>query len=631
MKTLILPSVALGALALLAGCSSEGSGDGGECRDGKCDDLDKPDSEVEDSPCDGVMLDASGRNNGKVAGRLNDPIALMAFRSGDDCPTSYQDIMAKLRSLDTEGCAEDDPRAGISTRLVSETAQATGQPTNYRAVVTRTCANRPRHGVVFSLFGVRAGATELPPNVEIMAFDETAGVFNYYETDGSEIKFFGNSKDMLQGSPDGQTRRCAGCHNGGGMVMKELHTPWLHWEGHMNTPGAAELVAAHEDLGSKSDGAELEGLVKTANRQWNETRVAHAIENLPVREILKPLFCTVEINLDNGADFFSPADGKKGTCSQDETITCNIDDDCGAGNSCQQGSLMTRVPADVLLDPVLKSFGSININHDDYQALLAANGSQLQGIPGTADTVFDFVFPERAEIDKDYVDQLVGAGVIDDELVKDVLMVDFTRPIFSSDRCDLLEFAPVLSKDDLNPENLRQGFIANLGSPAAGTPAAELLANLSTQGENHQERVDAFFNSCSSQDQSDLMTSVYSVVSGLRAQARELQVMEFPQTAPTDSLSVAGGTRLDPTTCQLTADFVSVADTSALPPPGPEPEPDSGECSFDPKVAQTDPQQAGTPGDCACVDAICGADAFCCNDHWDSTCASAASSEAACQ
>lgn len=624
---------ALGAMLALPACATESPTVDGRCRDGKCDDLDKPDDEVDDTPCDGVMVDASGRSNRKVAGRLNDPVAQLAFRDGENCPTSYQDIIAKLRKNDTEGCDENTEGAGMTARVISETAQSLGMPTSYRAVVTRKCNSRPTHGMIFSLFGVRAGAASLPSNVEIMAFDESAGVFNYYETDGREIKWFGNSKDLLKGSPDGQTRRCAKCHAEGGMIMKELDTPWSHWEGHMDTPGAKELVDSNKALlGTKSSGIELEGVVKAANRQWNDTRIAHAREKLTAKEILKPIFCTQEINLDNGADFFSPSDGKKGTCSNDKTVTCNEDVDCGDGNSCSTGSLLSSVPSDAFLDKKLKGFGSISVSHDDYQALLAARGSRVDGMPGgIVDTVFDFIFPEKAAITMDYADKLVAAGIVDEEFLKDVAMVDFTRPIFSADRCSLIEFAPNLTGEDLTAEKIRNGFIANLGNPAAGSPALELLANLGNEG-GQQTKVDAFFTTCQGLDQSQAMNNFYDFVSQMRKEAAAMDVMEFPQTAPTDNNPNTPGLRLDPTTCELTSDFVSVADTSNLPEPDPtEPDPDPAggdDCGFNTKAAQDGP---GTAGACDCVSAMCDADPFCCNTRWDNICAEAAQASPDCQ
>ena len=526
----------------LAGCAAESGGgdDSGSCTGDKCDDLDKPDSEVEDSPCDGTMVDASGRGHEKVAGRLNDPIALLAFRNGDSCPATFADIMDKLRETDTNGCSPDDPRAGINTRLVSETAQATGTPTNYRGVVTRTCDSRPKHGIIFSLFGLQAGDDALPPNVEMIAFDATAGVFNYYEADPrGEIKFFGNSKDLLKGA-DGDIRRCGGCHTGGGLIMKELNTPWLHWEGHMDTPGAADTVMKHEDLGTKQSGAEFEGLVKTANKAWNPTRLAFMQESGTPADVLRPLFCSTEVNLDNGADFESPVGGGPG------------------------GDQLSRLPIDSLLDPRLRSSGSISVTFEDYDARIKANGQTVGGVPGAIDTVFDYVFVERADADLDYVDKLKAAGIIDDELMKDILLVDFTRPVFSEDRCKLLEALPQIPNADLNPTSIREGLISNLGTPAAGSPAADLLANLQATG-GHDDKLNAFTAACTALGSAGVLENATTITSLNRDIARSMQVFEFESTMPDDNLDVADGTRLHPTTCELTTDFVPVNAPASTP------------------------------------------------------------------
>lgn len=599
LRTLAVASL----LALpLAACSAgdPAPDDDSSCRTGKCDDLDKPDSEVPDSPCDGVIVDESGRDNQKVAGRLNDPFANFVLKAGDDCPVSLQDIMAKLRANDTEGCDPATDGAGLMTRFISETAQAMGMPTNYRLITTRRCDGRPAHGLVFSIFGVQAGTPELPPNVEVMAFDETTGVFNYYEADGNEIAFFGNSKDMLRG-PQGNVRRCAGCHTGGGLVMKELNAPWVHWEGHMDHPGAAELASAHAALlGRKSNAIEFEGVVSGGNRAWNQTRLDFMKESGSVKDILRPLFCTVEVNLDNGADFESPVRGGPG------------------------GDEMSSIPFDSLLDPQLKGFGSISVEFSDYDAQIKANGQNVPGVDGAIDTVFDYVFIERASADNDYVEKLIAAGIVDDEFVKDVLMVDFTRPVFSDDRCGLLDFAPVLAADQLSAAALKDGFLANIGSATAGTPAAELANNLASTG-GHDEKVNAFTAACEALGSAKVVENALTVTSLNRKTARSMQVFEFPATFPDDNLSPAAGTRLHPTTCELTTEFVPVAAEAAggggdEEPEEPE-EPGATACAHD--VCEAGAALDPTCED-SCVATVCAADAFCCNNSWDATCVEAA-------
>lgn len=589
LNNVLLASLPL-TLAMGIGCSSDSTPSTPDsCRGDKCDDLDLPDSEIPDSPCDGVMLDASGRNNRKVAGRLNDPLANLAFKTGDDCPRTYAEIMAKLRLTDKENCPDEE--SGITTRVISETAQAMDMPTNYRLVSSRRCNGRDTHELLFSLFGVSAGATTLPRGVEVIAFDKTAGVFNYYETNGEEITFFGNSMDMLKGA-QGNTRRCAACHNAGGLVMKELDTPWVHWEGHMDTPGAAELVDAHADLGSKATGSEFEGVVKAGNRAWNEARVTAVREDSSLKELLRPLFCTVEVNLDNGADFASPVEGGPG------------------------GSEMGRIPFDSLLDPQLKGFGSISVEFDDYDAAIKANGQRVQGIPNAIDTVFDYTFVERSHIDNDYVDKLEAAGIIDEEFVKDVLMVDFTRPIFSDERCDLLEFSPVLASADLTPDAVRDGFLATLGNPTAGTPEAELKNNLLTDA-GSDELVKVFTDACEALGSAPLMQNALQITSLNRATAANLHAFEFPQTMPTDNLSVAAGSRLSPIDCNIVTEFVPVATEVANPDPPPAPDPVDNACAHD--VCEEGSNLDPTCED-SCVAEICEVDAFCCNNEWDNLC-----------
>ncbi len=512
-------------LLALPGCGSDGpSTTGGDCTGDKCDDLlDLPDSEIAPSACDGMMHDLSGRGNQRVAGRVNDPVAKMLWQGQDGCPSSFQDIMAKLREVDGEGCEEE--RSGIKTRVVTETAQLADMPTSYRLVTTRQCGDRDEHEIIFSLFGVRAGATSMPAGVEIMAFDKTEGVFNYYETGPGEINFFGNSRDMKKGS-EGNTRRCAKCHTGGGLVMKELDTPWMHWEGHMDTPGAADLVEANPILGTKTGGSNMESLTNNGNRAWNAARVDFLLEKATVRDLLEPLFCTVEVNIDNGSDF--------------------------------PDSAMSSIKMDSLLDPKLKSFGSISIENADYLAQLETNGQKVPGFDD-ADTAFAYAFIERAKADIKFIDMLVDRDIITEEFVKDVLAVDMTRPIFSDDRCQLLQSVPAdfVAADGKSAE-LSEAVKTVLASSEAGTPAGDLLANLSVEG-GHTVLVDAFVESCEALDSKTLVDRALQIQSLHRIKAQRLPVFEFAQTLPADDLNVSDTSRFDPTNCEITTGYVSVA------------------------------------------------------------------------
>src|SRR5262249_9225946 len=96
--------------------------------------------------------------------------------------------------------------------------------------------------------GVRFGDPRPPLSIEIIAYDQTAGVFNYYTMPQSKVvhgsrpihdhvgddaqwELHGSSMDLAMkgAATDGESRFCANCHPGGGLQMKELDSPWIHW------------------------------------------------------------------------------------------------------------------------------------------------------------------------------------------------------------------------------------------------------------------------------------------------------------------------------------------------------------------------------------------------------------------
>jgi hypothetical protein len=541
MKT-IKPIVAtLGALTLSLfthACASDDPPPGDElptCDGGKCDGLDLPETAIAATPCDGIMIDKSGRNAKKVAGRLNDPIANAVFKKGEVCPTTYKDILAKLREADKAKCP--DPTQGLSTRFVSETGQLTLAPSVMRGVVTRACGPRQEHELFFSLFGLQPNASSLPPNVEIIALDKSAGVYNYYEADGKgKINFFGNSKDMLKGPASGDVRRCANCHTEGGLVMKELDSPWLHWDGDATQiPGTEAFLATFaNDLGSKQDGINMESLVKTGNAIWNASKQKLLKTSTTTQDLLRPLFCTLDLNI----------------------------------GSASAGAPTKQLPRQSLVSILSDQLGfpSLPIDPADYKAQIAANGQVVAGVAGKNETAFGYTYMMRSRSSSDYVNQMIKSGLIDENLAKDILMVDFTRPIFSKDRCDLLAKIPnipvannSLSTPTMSaPEIIRAAIVQGLGTPAAGTPAAELLASIKNKADDasHVARVKTFSDACTALGSKKLTANALTVASLNRTIARGLPILEFQETVVSDNLTVPDGTRLSPKTCELTTQFV---------------------------------------------------------------------------
>jgi len=566
------------ALAAVIACSTSG-GDAGS-----------GENDITATSCQILNVKAGRPMTTEELAKLDDPIAAFAL-AGADCPTGFAEITEKLKKTDTAGCNGTSPSsgsgsggeggtpgssgeggasgsgeggasgssdgggpgssgsgaassAGISTRFVSETSQVEGKGNSFRAVVARQCNGRKDHELLISLFGIRADG-KLPNDFEAIGKDKTSGVFNYYARENNTWKFFGNSLDLIGDGYDcnangactpkaaAQTR-CAGCHVGGGLIMKELNSPWVHWEGDTRTPGLETLFSASPSLlGTRGSGVDMESKVSGGNRAYIPKRIEF-LKTKGVAEVLRPLFCTMDINLQSAGASSSPP---------------------------------TSIRNEVLLDPAWQSSDSPPVNAADYTALVAQFKQRVEGSGGTQlkdqaskpvdDTFFKFTFPERSAIDVAYVQQLVALKIVDDDFVKDVLDIDFTRPIFSPTRCGLLQFAPTLAADQMTPDAIRDGFKAAL---AADTSAAgkKLAANLAAAGDAaaHRAEVDTYLTACKARDKKAFLTDVFAFVAHQRRAARAnvansgQGIIEFSASMVTDDIPDTTKA-LDPVDCTL--------------------------------------------------------------------------------
>lgn len=110
--------------------------------------------------------------------------------------------------------------------------------------------------------------------------------------------------------------------------------------------------------------------------------------------------------------------------------------------------------------------------------------------------------------------------------------------------------------DEATPANIRAAFIAALtaAQPAAGTPAAELLAKLQAEGDaqTHRDRVDAYLAACETRPARDLVDDVLRHTHRVRQLLRSTtSLIEHPEQMPTMTASVAASAHLDPATCML--------------------------------------------------------------------------------
>jgi hypothetical protein len=453
---------------------------------------------------------------------FDDPIATFLIKRGESCPTTYREVIEKLREVDGEGC---EPGQDLTTRMVSDDGRLSDNPRNYRTVTTRACGSREPHEMFWTLLSV-GDSEDIGQRgfIEMQALDRTTGLYNYYTLSGG-FNFEGTALAAVEG-----TNSCGGCHTGGGVLMKELDRPWFHWESDGEPiPGVDERFARHGEMfGIRGNGRELEELVRAGNAATIAARIEHYRnpEGGNVSSLLRPLFCPVQINLDTAG---TTVDGP-----------------------------VSDIPADALIDPHFGVDRGVDMDPSAYEAAIVAVNQRIAGIAGKTDTEFKFAFPERSGIDVAYVEQLVETGVVDADFASDVLAIDFTRPLFSSDRCDLLSFAPGFGEGSLteaSPDAIREGFVGALtqAAPAPESPAGQLLANLQDPADEatHRARVDAFLDACTARPDADFMADALRFVHSVRDRVRTTSLIEHAEQLPQADLSLPADARLDPVTCVL--------------------------------------------------------------------------------
>ncbi len=116
-----------------------------------------------------------------------------------------------------------------------------------------------------------------------MAWDRIHGGFNYYRSTGAAAAmwmFAGNSRDALH-----ESSRLKGpfeAHPSGALLMKELKTPWVHWDSPAaNIPDTAfpanDPRRRHEWFRKKDPGGALafeKGAARPAMTRWARARFA---------------------------------------------------------------------------------------------------------------------------------------------------------------------------------------------------------------------------------------------------------------------------------------------------------------------------------------------------------------------
>lgn len=303
--------------------------------------------------------------------------------------------------------------------------------------------------------------------VELIAWDSRAGVFRFYEMIGNGSRgvwfYRGDSLDIRADvarlhrvssdqPPDfGQRLRCSACHTAGGPIMKELelpHNDW--WTAQRPLPlGHAPDLALKDNLSRLSDAKTLAAEVKAGMTRFTQSP-AFQNHQRSLQEHLRPLFCAEEINLISDPNVFEP-----------------------------EGDGITQLPTAAFIDPRLLPSSTLKVNTADYQRALQALQSKFPEIART-DADHAWLSPTKAYADIQAIEDLVHRGLINQELVLDVLSVNMLNPVISNVRCNLLKTLPAQASIHAN---WKPQWINNL-TQSTLPGAQELLANLTQSHRN---------------------------------------------------------------------------------------------------------------------------------------------------
>jgi len=377
--------------------------------------------------------------------------------------------------------------------------------------------------------------------------------------------------------------------------MKELRPPWTGWHSGLVMPGLAELTkAVAKELGqTNEDPASGEffetNVVRIGNERWNRERLSHIRQNGTVQDLLRPLFCPVEFNLEYAGRIGGSEDdsqlGTTGAIAQIPRLA--LYDDLGFHFTGPIGWAEPDLGVnhrDLLKKPwfgngvpapdagiwvyrrVLKEVGQRMVDDANRPLINKVTRVEIKAPDGTAifdpvgshltDTFANFVFPSRSGADIDYSNLLSNQKIINSKLAYAALNADFTMPVFSEPRCKLLDFAPTLEPDARTADNIVSGFVANLKAKASRSAIEEqFLADL-----ERTERVSLtpqynFLKACEDYATSDhhgFITDLVKVTSQRRKMARNFSpVIEHNEVLPVDNLNIPTTARLHPETCKL--------------------------------------------------------------------------------
>ncbi|MGE0174602.1 MAG: hypothetical protein AB7T49_17540 [Oligoflexales bacterium] len=298
---------------------------------------------------------------------------------------------------------------------------------------------------------------------EMLTFSHKTHVINFYKYEEGNLHFKGNSF-----SPDNP---CKKCHVMGGMVMKELSAPWVNW---LNGRGGDDSPVDLTLLGTDSKGVQrklfepplMEAAVRTAAFNVAEAYKKSVVSGSPtlpnqtLQDVLKPLFCTVEINL---ANTVMPEGGSEVDHLQFAITPLYLDFLSRSG----MGGTPTLAPSPGL-EKVKAYFAAHNLSSKNYFAIVPEEG----GTPLT--------FIQNYIMSMD----ISSPPFLEERLFAAIRLIDYPNHIFSKRRCGLWKQVPATPMSSLKTAADITKAVTNAFASSSDADAKEFVRYIAKSDPN---------------------------------------------------------------------------------------------------------------------------------------------------
>jgi hypothetical protein len=316
--------------------------------------------------------------------------------------------------------------------------------------------------------------------LQLIAWSEKDQAFHFFERDKERIAWgwAGNSFDALSAPTRGQGPFDS--HINGGLVMKELKLPWTHWSSQDNTIpldlyGPSSEFSTQPIFQQVTGAEQLERLVEGGIRHWTDGRLTHDLNNgqltrLP--EYFRQLLWCTSVNLVSSPDAYDDHSVREFRLPSTFFFDAEAIEDLAGAIDPQAEVIPPRLTVDAEL--YRNAVAKLGIHITDADAAHRVDG----------DTHFAFLVPERAFEDQAVLAALIKNEVISPRLALSLLLVDFSNPVFSPQRAQLLSYVPASAAAGAAGANLDARFIEAVQAKkaAAGSPEAQLLQLWNTPG-----------------------------------------------------------------------------------------------------------------------------------------------------